>query len=139
MTLATMRGIPSFRSLGRRVPRGFLSLALLAAACGGTTEPYQGPAGTPLPEVRIEPAEVSLAVGQRLQLHALGPAVYGVSSVQWISTDPAVATVAADGMLEGVGDGLTMVIALAGTARGVADVGVRGNPGGNRPGRPPFK
>ena len=116
-----------------------LSLVPLAAgACSPPTEPYRASTGTPIPAVTIEPAEVVLAVGQRVQLVAF---VSGSGAdrfaVEWVSTDPLVATIAPDGTLKGIAAGSATIIAIAGEGRGVAEVAVsRGRSG--RPSRPPL-
>ncbi len=125
----------------RRALLSVLSLIPLAGgACGSPTEPYRSSPGTPVPEVTIQPASLILAVGQRVQLYAVVLASGGASAaVEWVSTDPEVAIVASDGTVEGIAAGEAIVIAIAGGARGVAEVGVRGAAGPGRPGRPPLK
>jgi hypothetical protein len=117
-----------------------LALALLPAATGCDTPAaqYTGPS-TDLPEVVIQPADVILSVGQRARLFAtiLAPGATGFA-VEWTSTDPAVATVAADGTVEALAAGEATVIAVAGDARGLAIVAVKAA-GPGRPDRPGLK
>ena len=123
-----------------RRPALLLILSLAPSGCDPPTEPVRNSPGTPVPEVTIEPASLTLAIGERVQLQAIVLASGGGrSTVQWISTDPLVAIVGPDGIVEAIATGEAYVIAVAGTARGLAEVGVGGGGRPGRPGRPPFK
>lgn len=80
--------------------------------------------------VHVEPAQVSIAVGDRVQLTATavnsaGVAVPGLSFV-WTSSDAAVASVDAGGMVTARREGRVMIAANTGGVVGIAEVVVTG-------------
>ena len=118
-----------------------LSLLLTLAACGG-----RDPGPTPAPvdpvervvDVQIDPAEVTLEVGETVTLAALvttetvepgfgAPALAEAEEpeVTWASFSSHVATVAADGTVTAVGPGSSLVTATAGGITAQATVTVR--------------
>lgn len=121
-----------------------LALALAAAACGGggaalgPTDP-----GTP-PEpafaaLSITPSAASLAAGSQLPLSATpldgsGAAMTGLPAPQWRSSNPAVATVGAEGTVAGVSPGvatITASLSAGGVSREAsAEVTVTAGPAG---------
>ena len=83
--------------------------------CGTSTV---APPLPPLSAVQITPPFDTLVVGGQRQFTAAAfdtdsVAVSG-AAIGWITTDPAVATVNSSGLVTGVGEGVTQVIASAG-------------------------
>ena len=117
----------------------FAVLAVLAqvAGCGdGATEPPpQPPPDPPRPTtVTVSPATSQLtALGETVQLTASvrdqnGQAMAG-ATVTWVSSESAVATVDASGLVTAAGNGTATITASAGTASGTAAVTVMQAPG----------
>jgi len=84
---------------------------------------------TPVSKIDIAPAELTLAVGDRIQLAATAKDKQGDTlskRVTWSSANPALVTVSSDGIVVG-GDttGETTVAATVGSVRGVVPVHVR--------------
>lgn len=98
---------------------------LLLAACGGT-----GPSGDPPPvaEVAVAPATAAVEIGSQVQLTAtLTDAAGGTLTgrpVAWTSSDEAIATVADDGTVSGVAEGVATITATAESRNGTAAVTV---------------
>ena len=104
------------------------SVTLWAYACGdGTTEP---PAYFPEPtSVTVSPATAELtALGETVQLSAevrdQNGAVMASATVTWASSDAAVATVSASGLVAAAANGTATITATAGSASGSATVTV---------------
>ena len=120
-------------SRSRRTPIAALAVLLWAAACGdGATEP---PPPSPPPDpprpttVTVSPAtSQSTALGETIQLTASvldqnGQAMAG-AAVTWMSSEAAVATVNASGLVTAAGNGTATITASAGAASGTAAVRV---------------
>ncbi|MGC3998001.1 MAG: Ig-like domain-containing protein [Anaeromyxobacter sp.] len=110
--------------------RALVLLALLAAACGSEQGPDRAPPEEVV-DVQIDPAAVTLDVGEQLTLAALvttsttEPARAALTDVEWASLSTAVATVAADGTVLALAPGTARVTATAGGITGQALVTVR--------------
>ena len=110
---------------------------ILAAACGGGDSPgvMRPPPGPPPPPapvpttISVTPSTATLtALGRTVQLNAEvrdqdGQVLSGVT-VAWSSSSPAVATVAANGLVTAVRGGIATITAAAGNATGSARVTV---------------
>jgi len=118
--------------LRHRAVLGIVWLAPLAGSgCDLPTEAHQSSSNTPIAELVISPGDYVVGIGERVRFSALFWGSNPASSVEWISTDPQVAIIAPDGTLEGIKDGLTYVIAVAGRARSALEVTVgTGDPRG---------
>ena len=87
----------------------------------------------PLSAVQITPPLDTVVVGGQSQFTAVafdtsGSVVNG-AAIGWITTDPNVATVNSSGLVTGVGEGVTEVIAAAGGQSDTATVAVYFQPG----------
>ena len=109
-----------------------ISVTLWAYACGdGTTDP---PPTFPEPAtVTVSPGTAQLAAqGGTVQLSAevrdQNGEVMARATVTWASSDEAVATVSASGLVTGVAVGSATITATAGSASGTATVTVVANP-----------
>ena len=132
MTSDLPRPLPQAPSSSQAASRAlFLALtatALWLTGCGGDDDPVAPPPPVPT-EVVVSPPEARLrALGATAQLAATvqdqnGQAMSGVA-VTWASSDAAVATVSAAGLVTAVSQGSIRVTATAGTASGGADVAV---------------
>lgn len=100
-------------------------MAVLVSACGGGDA---STGATPaVARVDITPSVIALEVGGTMPLHATARAIDGAildAPVRWTSSDAAVASVAADGMVSGRQPGTATVTAVAGSARASAAVEV---------------
>ena len=109
-----------------------ISVTLWAYACGdGTTEPR--PTFPEPTTVTVSPAAAEVAaLGGTLQLSAevrdQKGEVMARATVTWASSDEAVATVSASGLVTGVAIGSATITATAGSATGSATVTVVANP-----------
>ncbi|MGH7594402.1 MAG: Ig-like domain-containing protein, partial [Gemmatimonadales bacterium] len=91
-------------------------VALGLAACGDnvTVQPPPPPSGGGVTAVNVTPANATVGVGQTIQLAASVIADSGVSTaLNWTSSNAAIATVSASGLVTGVGLGTTTVIATS--------------------------
>jgi alpha-tubulin suppressor-like RCC1 family protein len=99
-----------------------LAAALLATACGSTTEPI--PAGS----ILVSPAVDTLPAGTQLQFIARLVQSPGdtipAPGVLWSSSDPDIAAVTADGLVTGLRSGQATITALVSDERGTAVVQV---------------
>ena len=82
--------------------------------------------------VEVSPAAETIGLGSTLQLTAEGfdengDAVAGVE-FSWESSDDAVATVDATGLVTGVAEGMVTITATSGSAQGTAEISVGPNP-----------
>ncbi|MGD2069864.1 MAG: Ig-like domain-containing protein, partial [Gemmatimonadota bacterium] len=115
------------------VPVLVLSLVLSGlAACGGG-DGTTGPGGddddgdVTITSVTVSPATASVAVGETVQLSASAQASDGSSvstSFEWTSQDVSVATVSSSGVVTGVAEGQTAVVAEADGVSGSSVVDV---------------
>lgn len=108
----------------------FLAL-LIAAACGGKTSGPTGngnpPASQPVTSVEVSPTQSDLDVGETVALTAVPRSADGTAldrTVTWESSDEAVATVDADGVVTGRGSGTAEIAATSEDVRGTAAVRV---------------
>lgn len=119
---------PTRRSLRRATALALLGL--LAAACGGSG-PDRPPPTEVVVDVRIEPAAVTLEVGEAVTLAALvttetlEPALAAGTDVTWASLAEHVAAVAADGRVVALVPGVARVTASAGGLTAEALITVR--------------
>ena len=99
-----------------------VAMFALAAACASsdTTEPSQ-PAVT---AVTLSPATTPLTIGQTTQLTAAVTGSWLTPTVTWSSSNPAVATVSATGLVSGLRAGTSNVSAASAGVNGVAAVTV---------------
>ena len=121
-------------SAGRRAAAA-LVLALLGAGCGG--DDVRGPTAPTTPDpvaptrAGIEIANVppaGLIVGDKVKLAAHGTYSDGTTRLEaaaWTSSDPAVASVAADGTVQGLAVGACTITATVGDHRATAAIEVR--------------
>ena len=115
-----------------------LSATLWAYACGdGATDPPTPPPDPPRPTtVTVSPATAELgALGATVQLSAEvrdqnGQAMAG-ATVSWASDNAPVATVDGSGLVTAAGNGTATITATAGSARGTAEIKIRGCPNGS--------
>ena len=123
---------PAVAPLVRRRRRYGLALAAAAAlACGGGDGGSSGPGG-PVAEVAVDPAQVTVVVGKTTRLGVVmhdesGNLLRG-RPVFWESSNPAIASVSQDGVVNGKQPGAAKVAANAEGKTGYADVTV--SPGG---------
>jgi hypothetical protein len=86
---------------------------------------------TPLPpDLTISPASMELVVGQTGQFHASSGAWPGSPSIEWTSSDEALATVAANGLATAWAPGeVSIIVTLVGTeVRTAARLSIRAPP-----------
>jgi hypothetical protein len=111
-----------------------IALALIAAlalvACDSTTGPEPPPPGVAMvPVLIVAPSTASVDGGQSIKLTATlagaNPPTGAPSQVAWSSSDTNVATIRADGMVEGRKAGRVQIVAVWQAARGSALVTVR--------------
>ncbi|HEX6911837.1 MAG TPA: right-handed parallel beta-helix repeat-containing protein, partial [Longimicrobium sp.] len=125
--------------LSRRSPHAHLCRALLLsvlAACGGAGGPASPDPSGAEPEVArivatpagggvaVTPSGATLAAGATVQLTAVDDAGRAVAGVRWSSGDPAVATVAATGLVTAVAPGSAVVEAASKSRTATAQVTV---------------
>lgn len=123
---------------GRFVAVGVL---MLAAACGSeqkaadrvlVTEPSLAKgAASAIRTVTVAPSSASLAVGATVQLTATARDNKGnvvSTTFAWTSSNAAVATVSASGLVTGIAAGTASITATTGSKRGSASVTVTGGP-----------
>ena len=95
-------------------------VALLAAACG--RDPATAPGARPTAAVTVSTPRPTLWAGDTVRLSAVARAADGTAipgrPLAWSTSDPAVATVGADGALVGRGPGAVTVAAVADGHRG---------------------
>ena len=100
-----------------------LSITLLIAACGGSSEP-----DVVVASVEVSPTTASPQVGQTLQLSAAVKDAAGTilsgQTVAWSSSAPSVASVSASGLVTAATLGTTVVTAASGNKVGVATITV---------------
>lgn len=117
-------------TLRRPIALAVALLALLSAACGGSG-PDRPPPAEVVVDVQIEPAAVTLEVGESITLAALvttetqEPALAAVTDVTWASLAEHVAAVGADGQVVARLPGTARVTATAGGITAEALVTVR--------------
>jgi hypothetical protein len=104
--------------------RGFVvAAAVLACACGEVVEPG-------VENVRVSPATANLVIGERMQLVAetrlAGDVVVTDHVITWTSSDAAVASVGADGLVTAIAPGSATMTATSDDANGSAAVLVTG-------------
>ena len=107
--------------------------AAMFTGCNCGTSTVAPPVLPPLSSVQITPPFDTLVVGGQRQFTAAAfdtdsVAVAG-AAIAWITTDPAVATVSSSGMVTGVGEGVTQLIAGAGGLSDTSTVVVFFQPG----------
>jgi len=128
--LYTASGFIGLKKTSRcREARRLLADRLAAQGLTGPI-PRPGQADSIASAVHVEPAEISIAVGERVQLTATavnsaGVAVPGRSFV-WTSSDYAVASVDAGGLVIARAEGRVMIAANTGGVVGIAEVVVTG-------------
>ena len=100
-----------------------LSVALLASACGGSSEP-----DVVIASVEVSPTTASPQVGQTVQLNAAVKDAAGTilngQSVAWSSSVTSVASVSASGLVTALTLGTTVITAASGNKVGVATITV---------------
>lgn len=113
---------------------GFLGLAVLS--CGGDDTTAPPPPTTPPPpptapvaaSVTLEPAEVAVVAGDTVRVRARvfndRAQVISDAAVTWASSDPAVATVDATGLVTGLKEGNASLTATSGPATTTAPLAV---------------
>lgn len=121
--------------------RGILLSTLIAAAALGTAcdstpvEPRQLPGDPEMPRrelpllsISLAPASATIQANRALQMQATTRTLAGgavvAAAVTWTSTDPSVATVSADGLVQGVSRGQVEIVARARNARAAARITV---------------
>jgi hypothetical protein len=101
-----------------------LGLFLFLLSCGGKNGGDNGA----IARIEITPSQANVSPGQPVPFSAVAKTSSGNSvanvTFTWQSTDPSIATVDADGIATGVTVGVTSIVAVAGTARGSAPLGV---------------
>lgn len=103
-------------------PSAVLAVLLSLAAITACGEEPAAPEPPPVLDLEVEPEEVTLQVGADALLDAdveLGSAQD--SSVTWTSTSDSVATVDSTGLVTGVSEGTTTVVAVADADPSVRD------------------
>ena len=137
--IRTTSGSSDFsRSLHARTARsavlGFVGLAILS--CGGddtsapppATMPPPPPTGPVAASVTLEPAEVAVVAGDTIRVRARvfndRAQVISDAAVTWASSDPAVATVDATGLVTGLKEGNASLTATSGPVSNAAPVAV---------------
>jgi hypothetical protein len=97
-------------------------LALLsplgATSCEGADPLTEPRMYRPLdPVVSVEPSEVSLTVGESVQLQAIVAGVRGIfrPEITWTSSDPGVADVSSNGVVTAGAEGLAVITATLGS------------------------
>lgn len=111
-----------------------IAVAALGTACDSSPfEPRQSPgqpdvSKVPLLSITLAPASATIQANRALQMQAttrtLAEAAIVAAAVTWTSSDPSVATVSADGLVQGVSRGQVEIIARARNARAVARITV---------------
>ena len=111
---ATIRTLPFARThLSWRTFFASLAIALISACGGGDSNDSQPPAAEPSTQAfKLLPQRLSLAIDDDGALLALGAG----AKLTWSSSDPAVATVDANGRVKGVARGSAVISASAGTS-----------------------
>lgn len=108
-----------------RAARCWSLIGLLIAACSGSSEPPPA-----IATIALSPSEDTLLVGETVQLT---PTVRDINNnvvtdrtLTWVSTNPGFASVSETGLVTGVADGVTTVIASAEGKSGTAAIRVFG-------------
>ncbi|MGH7629887.1 MAG: Ig-like domain-containing protein [Gemmatimonadales bacterium] len=112
-----------------RFPLRTLLAALLAAGCGGGDGDITGPPGDrPVATVELSPNPASVAVGRTIQLTGVTKASdgspLGGRAITWRSSNEAVATVSATGVVTGVATGNATITGTSEGTNGTAAVTV---------------
>ena len=113
--------------MGTKLP--LFRLALFAATLAACTDDLTPPTEIPVAAVRLVPSSIELLVGRSWQLTAIATGAGGVAlanrTIQWNSSDAAVATVSGSGLVTAIKPGATTITATVGGKSGTASISVR--------------
>ena len=123
---AGQTGCSRMRSPAPRVAWIPVCIGITSFAGCGTDK--LGPTGEPVASVTVSPAPATVAPGGSLQLTAVAKSASGTTlpgrAFTWSTSDPAVATVSASGLVTGVALGSATITATSEQRSGTADVTV---------------